>query len=83
MNLENTPSSLILLHKEKQRLQSLLDQVKEEIKKITTSPPYIWKIYFEDEERKAERIDELEKELRAFQEAIRTQKEWIHELMRK
>lgn len=83
MNLENTPSSLILLHKEKQRLQSLLDQVKEEIKKIKTSPPYTWKIYFEDEERKAERIDELEKELGAFQKAIRTQKEWIHELMRK
>lgn len=80
-NKEEASSSLIKLQKEKQRFQRLVSMVEAQIEEIKTKPPYIWKIYFEDERKKAERIAELEKQQKSFQEAIRTQQERINELM--
>lgn len=74
-------SSLSTLQKEKERVQGLVTKVKEDIEQIKTKPPYIWIIYLEDEKKKAERIAELNDELKNFQEAIRTQEEYIHDLM--
>lgn len=77
---EKMTSSLSGQEKEKQRLEKLLDQVKVEIEKIKTSPPYIWKIYVEDEGQKKERLSQLQKELESFQAGIRTQEEYIRTL---
>ncbi len=79
---EDPQSSIIELQKEKERYQGLVDRLKAEIKEIKGRPPYIWKAYLEDEQKKSERIAELTKELKSFQEAIRTQQEYINDLMR-
>lgn len=80
-NDEEISSSRTTLKKEKERVQRLVNQVKEEIEKIKRDPPYIWKFYLEDENKKSERITELKEELKSFQEAVRTQEEEIHQLM--
>ncbi len=77
---EEMTSSLSGQEKEKQRLEKLLDQVKAEIEKIKTSPPYIWKIYVEDERQKKEKLSQLQKELESFQAGIRTQEDYIRTL---
>lgn len=76
-------SSFKWLQKEKEKIQSLVKKIKEEIEEIKKEPPYIWKIYLDDENKKEERIAELKKDLKSFQEAIRTQEEYIDQLMRK
>lgn len=79
---EEESSSLIKLKKDIERVQSLVAQLKEEIEQIKTKPPYIWRIYLEDENKKTKKIAELNKELKSFQEAIRTQEEHIYNLIR-
>lgn len=76
------PSSFDALQSEKIRIQHLIDQVQMEIDTIKTTAPYIWKIYFEDENKKAEKIDELERERKSFQQAIRAQEEQINNLLK-
>lgn len=76
-------SSIEELQKEKKRLQSLVAKIKLEIHSIKANPPYSLRIYVEDDEKKAEKLDELKKELKSFQEAIRTQEEYINELLRR
>ncbi len=79
---ESEPSSLSKLQSEKKRIQILVDRVKADIEFIKTTVPYIWRIYIKDENKKAEKISKLQKELKSFQEAIRTQQELINDLMR-
>lgn len=78
---EVVTSSLTTLQKEKQRYQDLLDRVVADINDMKTKPPYIWKIYWEDESKKAKKIVALQRELKSFQQAIRTQAEYIHDLI--
>lgn len=51
-NDEDVSSSFITLNKEIERVQALVSQLEEEIEQIKTKPPYIWKIYLEDEIKK-------------------------------
>ena len=79
---ESEPSSLAKLQSEKIRIQNLVDRVKADIEFIKTTVPYIWRIYLEDEGKKAEKISKLQTELKSFKEAIRTQQELINDLVR-
>lgn len=45
-------------------------------------PPYTWSIYVEDEKKKSERLSQLEKDLKSFDDAVRTQEEYINNLIR-
>lgn len=80
-NKDLASSSLITLRKEKQRLTNLVDRIQADIERIKENPPYTWRMYVEDEKKKAERLDDLRKELFSFQNAIRTQEEQIYEVM--
>ena len=44
--------------------------------------PYSLSIYVEDEKKKAEKLRDLERDLKSFEDAIDTQEEYIDELMR-
>lgn len=70
------------LEDEVKRLEGLVEQVQMEIDLIKSTPPYTWSIYVEDEEKKAEKLRDLEADLKSFEDAIDTQEECINELMR-
>lgn len=78
---EDFPSSIEELRKEEERLKTLVEQIQEEIDHIKTVPPYTLKKYLEDEKEKLEKIRELKQELVSFQDAIRTEEEYINELL--
>ena len=67
---------------EVKRLEDLVNQVEDNIDLIKTIPPYTWKILLEDEKKKAEKLRDLKNDLKSFEEAVRTQEEYIRELMR-
>ena len=64
-----------------QRMEGLVRKIQEEIDLIKENPPYSWKVYLEDEEKKAEKLEELKEDLENFKTAIRTQEEYIRDLM--
>lgn len=74
-------SSITELKKEQERLQNLIDQIQAEINQIKSNPPYSLKKYVYDEKETSEKLRELKQELKGFQEAIRTQEEYINELL--
>ena len=78
---EDFSSSIEELRKEEQRLQALVSQIQEEIEHIKTVPPYTLKKYVEDEKERLEKIRELKQELKSFQDAIRTEEEYINVLL--
>lgn len=67
---------------EVKRLEDLVNQVEDNIDLIKSIPPYTWKIILEDEKKKAEKLRDLKNDLKSFEEAVRTQEEYIRELMR-
>lgn len=78
---EDFPTSIEELRKEEERLKTLVEQIQEEIDHIKTVPPYTLKKYLEDEKEKLEKIRELKQELISFQDAIRTEEEYINDLL--
>lgn len=78
---DDEPSSGVDLEKEAERLQGLIDEVRGDIERIQSTPPYTWRIYLEDERKKAEKLRQLKEELASFKTAIKTQEEHIHDLM--
>ena len=71
------------LQNEIERLENLVVQIQNNIESIKSKPPYTWRVYFEDEKKKAEKLNELNQELKSFYGAIRTQEEYINDLMGK
>lgn len=74
-------SSAVALEKESERLEGLIDGVQKDIEGIRSNPPYTWRIYLEDEKKKAEKLRQLKEELANFKTAIKTQQEYICDLM--
>ena len=70
------------LEDEVKRLEDLVEQVQRDIDLIRSTPPYSLSIYVEDEKKKAEKLRDLEKDLKSFEDAIDTQEECINELIR-
>lgn len=68
---------------EVKRLKDLVKKIQNDIDLIKSQSPYTWKIYVEDEEKKLEKLNILEDKLKSYQEAIKTQEEYIKELFRK
>ena len=68
---------------EVKRLEDLVKKIQKDINLIKSQSPYTWKIYVEDEEKKLDKLNTLEDELKSYQEAIKTQEEYIEELLRK
>lgn len=64
------------------RLEELAQKIQSDIDLIKSQSPYTWKIYLEDEDKKLEKLNILENELKSYQEAIKTQEEYIEELLR-
>lgn len=79
---EDKALSLKNPEEEVKRLEDLVNQVEDNIDLIKTIPPYTWKILLEDEKKKAEKLRDLKNDLKSFEEAVRTQEEYIRELMR-
>ena len=79
---EALPSSAASLEKEVKRLEDLIEGVQKAIEAMKSTPPYTWRIYLEDEEKKAEKLSQLKRDLANFETAIRTQEEAIRDLMR-
>lgn len=69
------------VEKEVERLEGLIEAVQKDMEAIKSGPPYTWRIYLEDEKKKAERLRQLKEELANFKTAIKTQEESIHDLM--
>ena len=78
---EITTSPTDSLEKEATRLETLVESVQKEIEKIKSTEPYIWKVYFDDENKKNEKLNGLERDIENFENAIRTQEEYIKELL--
>lgn len=78
---EITTSPTDSLEKEATRLETLVESVQKDIEKIKSTEPYIWKVYLDDENKKNEKLNELEQDLENFENAIRTQEEYIMELL--
>ena len=68
---------------EVKRLEELVQKIKNDIDLIKSQSPYTWKIYVEDDDKKEEKLKTLENDLKSYQEAIKTQEEYIEELLRK
>lgn len=68
---------------EVKRLEELVQNIQNDIDLIKSQSPYTLKIYLEDEDKKLEKLNTLENELKSYQEAIKTQEEYIVELLRK
>lgn len=78
---ETTTSPTDSLEKEATRLETLVKSVQKDIEKIKSTEPYIWQVYLYDENKKNEKLNELEREIENFENAIRTQEEYIRELL--
>ena len=76
-----TTSPTDSLEKEATRLETLVESVQKDIEKIKSTEPYIWQVYLDDENKKNEKLNELEREIENFENAIRTQEEYIRELL--
>lgn len=70
-----------VVEKEAERLEGLIEAVQKDMEAIKSGPPYTWRIYLEDEKKKAERLRQLKEELANFKTAIKTQEESINDLM--
>ena len=70
------------LEEEVIRLTDLVNLIKNDIELTKSMPPYTWSIYVEDETKKSERLSQLEKDLKSFDDAVRTQEEYINNLIR-
>lgn len=68
---------------EVKRLQELVQKIKEDIVEIKSQSPYTCKIYIVYEDKKQEKLNTLENDLKSYQDAIVTQKKYIKELLRK
>lgn len=78
---EITTSPADSLEKEAARLETLVESIQKDIDKIKSTEPYIWEVYLYDENKKNEKLNGLEQDLENFENAIRTQEEYIMELL--
>lgn len=78
---EITTSPTDSLEKEAARLETLVESIQKDIDKIKSTEPYIWEVYLYDENKKNEKLNGLEQDLENFENAIRTQEEYIRELL--
>lgn len=78
---EITTSPADSLEKEAARLETLVESIQKDIDKIKSTEPYIWEVYLYDENKKTEKLNGLEQDLENFENAIRTQEEYIMELL--
>lgn len=74
--------SFDLIEEEIKRLEALVEKIRHSIETIKSIPHYSWRIYVEDEEEKAKKLKELKESLKSYRQAIRTQEEYIKELLR-
>ncbi len=70
------------LKDEVKRLEGLIGKIQKDIDLIKSQPPYTWKEFVEDKNKRADKLKELKNNLEAYEEAIRTQEEYIKDLMR-
>lgn len=80
-SLEDSESTLDKLAKQKANLEKLVEEIRREVEKIKTTPPYIFKYFLEDEEKKNERIQKLEELSAGYDEAIIILKVQIKEML--
>lgn len=78
---ETTTAPADSLEKEATRLETLVESVQKDIEKLKSTEPYIWKVYLDDENKKNEKLNALERDIENFENAIRTQEEYIKELL--
>lgn len=69
------------LKDEVKRLEDLVKQIQDDIELIKSTPPYTWKFYLEDDNKKNKKRNELEEILESYEEAIITQEEYIKDLL--
>lgn len=69
------------LKDEVKRLGDLVEGIKSEIGSIKTSPPYIWKIYLEDFDKKLEKRKELYEKLDSYNEVVMIEELRINDLL--
>ena len=74
-------NSMVKLIEEKARLEDLINLFQDDISKIKSTVPYILKIYVEDEGKMQARRKELERQLKSYKAAIRSQEEYIKSLL--
>lgn len=79
----DNPLTVKSLMEEVKRLEDLVEKIQNDIDLIKSQSPYTWKIYVEDEDKKVAKLKTLENHLKSYQEAIKTQEEYIEELLRK
>lgn len=70
------------LKDEVKRLEELIGKIQKDIDLIKSQPPYTWKVFVEDKIKRAEKLKELQNNLEAYEEAIRSQEEYVEDLMR-
>lgn len=68
---------------EVKRLEELVRKIQENIELIKSQSPYNWKTYVEDKNEKQKKLKAFENDLKSYREAIKTQEEYIENLLRK
>ena len=60
----------------------MIGKIQNDIDLIKSQPPYTWREFIEDKNKREEKLKELQNNLEAYEEAIRSQEEYIEDLMR-
>lgn len=68
---------------EVKRLEELVRKIQENIELIKSQSHYNWKTYVEDKNEKQKKLKALENDLKSYREAIKTQEEYIENLLMK
>lgn len=64
-----------------EKFKNSINHIKDEIKKIKTSPPYTLKVFLDDEKKKNEKIEEIKKKIKAYKDRIDSLKDDISHLL--
>ncbi len=80
-NIDSIPTNK--LKDEVKRLEDLVEEIQKNIELIKLNPPYTWKTFLEDDEKRTNKKNELEDILGSYDEAVKTQEEYIIELLGK
>lgn len=78
-DLDSIPTNK--LKDEVKRLEALVEEIQTNIELVKSTPPYTWKLFLEDDDKRTNKKNELEDILGSYEEAVKTQEEYINDLL--
>ena len=59
----------------------MVEEIQTNIELVKSTPPYTWKLFLEDDDKRTNKKNELEDILGSYEEAVKTQEEYINDLL--